>query len=60
MHNPVNAAVWKHFQECDAVSRFPDDPIVKMNAAIIRATLARIERERQDTLTGLLINSGIK
>ncbi len=58
MHNPTNVLVWQHFQECDAVGVFPDDPIVRRNAATIRATLGRIERTRQETLAGLMMVGG--
>ncbi len=60
MHNATNAAVWQHFQECDAVGVFPDDPIVRRNAATIRATLGRIERTRQETLAGLSMITGAR
>ena len=39
----VSDQSWKaieHFEECDAVQQFPDDPIVRRNAAIIRRTKA--------------------
>jgi hypothetical protein len=35
--SPANRAAWRHDRECLAVGSFPDDPIVRRNAAIIRA-----------------------
>ena len=34
---PANRAAYRHYCECRAAGRFPDDPIVRRNAAIIRA-----------------------
>lgn len=31
-----NKAAYRHFRECEATGLFPDDPIVKRNAAVIR------------------------
>jgi hypothetical protein len=31
-----NRQVYRHYQECRAVLRFPDDPLVRRHAAIIR------------------------
>jgi hypothetical protein len=31
-----NWLAWQHYRECRAIGRFPDDPIVRRNAAIIR------------------------
>lgn len=47
--NPVslsdkNRQAWRHFQECDAVGRFPDDPMVAFNASVIRDVLEREDR----------------
>ncbi len=39
-----NRQAFKHYQECVAVSHFPDDPIVRQNAAIIRSALLRCQR----------------
>lgn len=36
-----NLEAWQHYRECKAVGDFPDDPLVRRNAAII----ARIEEE---------------
>lgn len=34
-----NRWAWKHFQQCEAVGQFPDDPIVRRNAQVIRAAI---------------------
>ncbi len=39
-----NRLAFRHYQECIAVSHFPDDPIVRQNAAIIRSALLRCQR----------------
>jgi hypothetical protein len=31
-----NFAAWRHYRQCRAVGIFPDDPIVRRNAEIIR------------------------
>lgn len=41
-----NQAAFRHFQECDAVGGFPDDPIVRHNARIIRRALKHAESQR--------------
>lgn len=46
--SPKNRAAWRHYQECRAVGSFPDDPIVRRNAAIIRAVEDTIEGIKQD------------
>lgn len=37
-----NRRAWKHYQECKAVGRFPDDPIVRRNAHIIERALKAV------------------
>jgi len=39
-----NRAAWHHYQECAAVGEFPDDPIVRRNAALLRNLEAEAER----------------
>ncbi len=34
---PANRAAYRHYRECLATGLFPDDPLVRRNAAIIRA-----------------------
>jgi hypothetical protein len=33
----VNSEAYRHYRECRATGNFPDDPIVRRNAALIRA-----------------------
>lgn len=41
-----NKLAWLHFLECDATGNFPDDPIVKRNAMVIRRAMKRAKAER--------------
>ena len=49
-----NWKAWQHYQECRAVGMFPDDPIVRRNAAIIRAATDAAERQQQAQSLGPL------
>jgi hypothetical protein len=40
-----NWQAYQHYSECRAVGQFPDDPIVRRNAAIIREAADSAERE---------------
>jgi hypothetical protein len=40
-----NKQAWAHFKVCEAVGEWPDDAIVRRNAAIILGELKRIQRE---------------
>lgn len=56
-----NWQAWMHYQECNAVSQFPDDSIVRRNAAVIRDVLDSIDRQEQQLLRLMLEASlGIK
>lgn len=46
-----NRQAFRHYQECVATSHFPDDPIVRQNAAIIRAALIRCQRRANNAAT---------
>jgi hypothetical protein len=35
--NDINREAYRHYSECRATGSFPDDPIVRRNAALIRA-----------------------
>jgi hypothetical protein len=50
-----NHRVFRHYRECAAVGRFPDDPIVRRNAGIIRDVLEQIEQDRQQRLITALM-----
>ena len=45
---------YRHYMECKAVGRFPDDPIVRRNAGIIRRIEDAQERSRTDYLQKLV------
>jgi hypothetical protein len=42
--SPKNKTAWRHFQECEAVGSWPDDPIVRHNARIIRRAMKEATR----------------
>ena len=44
-----NMMTYQHYLECRAVGIFPDDPIVRRNAQIIRMAEDEVERSRQIT-----------
>jgi hypothetical protein len=46
-----NREAWHHYLECRAVGVFPDDPIVRRNAAAIREVYDLVETTRWQTLT---------
>ena len=51
-------AAWEHYRECRAVGAFPDDPLVRRNAAIIRQVEDSAERQRE-LRTGLKVLGSI-
>lgn len=53
-----NQIAWEHYQRCKATGRFPDDPIVARNAAIISAVeRAAAEKRLIDGLTLAVLRS---
>ncbi|MGZ4988610.1 MAG: hypothetical protein ACXWBP_11225, partial [Limisphaerales bacterium] len=44
--NPDNEACVQHYRECRAVGNFPDDSVVRRNAAAIREVEDSVERAR--------------
>lgn len=52
---PQNAAAYLHWQECEAVGRFPDDRIVRRNARLIRSVVDRVKDEQQDQRAAALL-----
>ena len=42
--NVANGWAWRHFKMCEAIGRFPDDPIVSHNAEIIRKAIASVAK----------------
>lgn len=55
----VNAQCWEHYRECRAVGQFPDDPLVRRHASLIREVEdfchRQQDRERLAEVLGLLI-----
>ena len=51
--SPKNVKAFLHYRECKAVGVFPDDPIVRRNAGIIRMVEDAFEQE-QNQLNALL------
>lgn len=45
--------VLRHYRECRAVGRFPDDPIVRRNAGLIREVEDALAAARLDALADL-------
>ena len=43
--NQANQDCYEHYSQCKAVGHFPDDPIVRRNAAVIAEVEKRVERE---------------
>lgn len=44
--NEHNQECYRHYCECRAVGQFPDDPVVRRNAAVIREIQDEYERTR--------------
>ena len=49
-----NAIAWRHYRQCKAVGQFPDDLIVRRNAAIIADVENAMERRRDMELSAIL------
>ena len=50
-----NLQAYQHYRECRAVGRFPDDPVVRENAAVIRGIEDQAnEINQQQFLTNIL------
>jgi hypothetical protein len=41
--NTANGWAWRHFKQCEAIGRFPDDPIVSHNADVIRRAIKSVK-----------------
>ena len=52
-----NEQCYDHYRECRAVNQFPDDPVVRRNAAAIRDVEDIVERRRQEDLQSTLIRN---
>lgn len=44
--NKTNLWAWRHFRDCEAVGQFPNDPIVRRNASIIREAIKKHEKTK--------------
>lgn len=53
--NPTNREAWEHWKECKAVGSFPDDPIVRQNAAIIEDAIKTVETIRENNFRATLM-----
>lgn len=49
---PQNRAAWQFYRECRAVGKFPDDPLVRWYASVIRETEDRLDRMPTQQLAG--------
>ena len=49
-----NWQAWQHYKECKAVGEFPNDPIVRRNAAIIREVEDHCERRDRSQISEIL------
>jgi hypothetical protein len=57
--SPHNAQAYQHYLECRAVGQFPDDPIVRRNAVVIRkAEDLAADRKRGEELLQLVKRVG--
>jgi hypothetical protein len=52
--SPRNRRAWQHYEQCRAVGQFPDDPIVRRNAAICASVLQSIQDMKLDRLYYLM------
>lgn len=47
---------YKHYMECAATGHFPDDPLVRYHAGIIKTVIESIARGKDNMLHGLMMN----
>ena len=50
-----NQLCYEHYLECRAIGQFPDDSVVRQNAAIIREVIDSVERARTVEFQGTLL-----
>ncbi len=53
--NESNQQCYQHYLECKAVSSFPDDPVVRRNAAIIAEEIEKSERANENQWRSALV-----
>lgn len=63
--NEANRTCFEHYKECKAVGQFPNDPVVRRNAAVIRDVEERYEQIRKtqqhnDLVQLMLIKGGLE
>lgn len=51
---PENMQAYRFHKECEAVQQWPDDAIVRRNAAVIRGAEAMVRRWREDETSALM------
>jgi len=51
---------YRHYRECKAVGSFPDDPVVRRNAAAIRDVEEVAEQNRQSEFQSVLMSLAIR
>ena len=56
--NSKNMLAYQHWKECKAVGKFPDDPIVKQNAAIIQEIQDLADDNKQIMLISTMMGVG--
>jgi hypothetical protein len=54
--NTANQAAWQFDRECRAVGHFPDDPLVRRNAALIRQVEEEIERRERNDFRRIVVS----
>jgi hypothetical protein len=52
---PRNRQAFWHYRQCKAVGIFPDDPVVRRNAAVVAEVIDLVNQKRQDELNVLLL-----
>lgn len=59
--NEANWLAYEHYHECRAVGQFPDDPIVRRNARVIRQIEDQREANERQEFYGMLVQlSGLR
>ena len=53
---PENELCYEHYLQCKAVGRFPKEPVVERNAAVIKEAEDAIERGREVEFQSALLN----
>jgi hypothetical protein len=57
---PIMEQCYQHYRECRAVGSFPDDPLVRRNAAAIRDVEEVAEQNRQSEFQSVLASLAIR